>query len=311
MKLEETPLLKFRPDTVLEVRKELNLDQDAIDKMMQTFEDWIAKQNHFTRREFDKHFLETSIVHAKGSLEKAKRTLDKLCTLKTLLPTFFNKCDAINEFSDISVCIVHGTMPILTKSNYRAYIVKLTSANIDSNLLLDYSRFVVLMSEYIKKNDYSFGFTCVVDCRDVNILNFVTRINVIDLRNAMSVLMEGYGLRVNAIYVVSTSKAIDVFVTLLKQVVSHKVADRIYVLKTVEAIHEHVAKEVLPKDYGGDQMTLKEVNENWKKVLSEKDNVSYFRSMFEARTNENYRLTATYNDEVLGMPGSFRSLNVD
>ncbi|XP_063896551.1 alpha-tocopherol transfer protein-like [Helicoverpa armigera] len=311
MKLEDTPLLKFRSDTVVEVRKELNLDQDAIDKMLQTFEDWIAKQNHFTRKEFDRHFLETSIVHAKGSLEKAKRTLDKLCTLKTLLPTYFSKCDVKNEFTDISVCFVHGTMPDLTKSNYRVYIAKIVSTNIDSELLLDYSRFVVLMSEYAKIYDYSFGYTCVVDCRDVNILGFVTKVNVIDLRNALSVMMEGYGLRINAIYVVSTSKAIDAFVTLLKQVVSHKVSDRIYVLKTVEAIHEHVPKEVLPKDYGGDQMTLKETNENWNRVLSEKENVSYFRSMFAARTNENYRLTAAYNDEVLGMPGSFRTLNVD
>uniref|UniRef100_A0A2A4JNW0 CRAL-TRIO domain-containing protein n=1 Tax=Heliothis virescens TaxID=7102 RepID=A0A2A4JNW0_HELVI len=311
MKLEATPLLKFRPDTVLEVRKELNLDQDAIDKMMQTFEDWIAKQNHFTRKEFDRRFLETSIVHAKGSLEKAKRTLDKLCTLKTLLPTFFNKCDVKYEFTDISDVILHGTMPVLTKSNYRVYVAKLTSTNVDSQILLDYSRFLILKSEYLKKYDYSFGSTCIVDCRDINVLNLVTKINVMDLRDALTVVMEGYALRIKAIYVVATSKTIDVFVTLLKQVVSHKVADRIYVLKTVEAIHEHVAKEVLPKDYGGDQMTLKEVDENWKKVLSEKENVSYFRSMFEARTNENYRLTATYNDEVLGMPGSFRTLNVD
>ncbi|XP_047033352.1 alpha-tocopherol transfer protein-like, partial [Helicoverpa zea] len=161
------------------------------------------------------------------------------------------------------------------------------------------------------KHDYAFGSIGVVDCRDVNILNLVTKINVMDLRSALAVLIEGYALRIKAIYVVSTSKAIDAFVTLLKQVVSHKVSDRIYVLKTVEAIHEFVPKEVLPKDYGGDQMTLKEVSENWKRVLSEKENVSYFRSMFRARTNENYRLTAAYNAEVLGMPGSFRTLNID
>nr|XP_021196943.2 uncharacterized protein LOC110381072 [Helicoverpa armigera] len=311
MKLEDTPLLKFRSDTVVEVRKELNLGQDAIDNMLQTFEDWIAKQNHFTRKEFGRHFLETSIVHAKGSLEKAKRTLDKLCTLKTLLPTFFSKCDVKNEFTDISVCILHATMPVLTNSNYRVYVAKITSTHVDSQIVLDYCRFIILKSEYFKRYDYAFGSICVVDCRDVNILNLVTKINVMDLRSALAVLIEGYALRIKAIYVVSTSKAIDAFVTLLKQVVSHKVSDRIYVLKTVEAIHEYVPKEFLPKDYGGDQMTLKEADENWKRVLSEKENVSYFRRMFAARTNENYRLTAAYNDEVLGMPGSFRTLNVD
>lgn len=50
----------------------------------------------------DRHYLETSIILAKGSLERAKNTLDKLCTLKTLLPQFFSKYDVKSDFADTS-----------------------------------------------------------------------------------------------------------------------------------------------------------------------------------------------------------------
>ena len=59
---------------------------------------------------------------------------------------------------------------------------------------------------------------------------------------------------------ISESKTIDVFVTLLKQVLSAKIGGRINVVRTVEEVHERVPKELLPKDYGGDGQTLEEVH---------------------------------------------------
>lgn len=34
-------------------------------------------------------YLETTLITAKGSIERAKQKLDKLCTLRTLMPEFF------------------------------------------------------------------------------------------------------------------------------------------------------------------------------------------------------------------------------
>ncbi|XP_075983988.1 retinaldehyde-binding protein 1-like [Anticarsia gemmatalis] len=311
-RLIETPLLKFNPNTLEEVRKELNLHQAGVlDQMIANFEEWISKQNHFTRKQFGRHYLETSIVLGKGSLERAKKTLDKLCTLKTLLPQFFTKHDAKNELVDSTSFAIQATMPRLTKDNYRVYCVKLASSNFDSTMLFDFHRFAILMSEYVKSNDYSHGFVCVLDCRDVNIVNVVTKINVLDLRNSMSVLMEGYGMRVKGIHIISSSKMIDTFVSLLKQVISAKIANRINVHATVEALHEHVPKDILPQEYGGNEKPLREVHENWLNVLSQKENVAFFREICKAGTNEKFRLTANYNDQILGMPGSFRTLTVD
>ncbi|KAJ8712718.1 hypothetical protein PYW08_008022 [Mythimna loreyi] len=310
--LKVTSNYEFNPDTLDEVRKELNLNKNEINNMLDNLQDWIAKQEHFTKKDFSRRYLETCLIQAKGSVERTKTNLEKLCTLKTLLPTYFEKHNA-KDFEDFSNFVIHGPVAKILKDNYRLYFVKLVSSDFDASALLEYYRYVILLNEYTRIHDYSFGTVCVVDCRDVNLLSFVAKMtNIVDLRNTMSIMMVGYGLRIKAIYVISESKTVDVFVTVLKQVLSKKVSERIKVVKTVEALHEFVDKENLPKDYGGGvNKTLKEINENWTNVISTKENVEFFKDIFQAKTDEKYRLSDRYNEEVLGMPGSFRTLSVD
>lgn len=72
-------------------------------------------------------------------------------------------------------------------------------------------------------------------------------------------LQEGYGVRLKAIYQLSSSKLIDVLVSITKQALSAKLGNRIRVLKNLEAVHEHIPKEILPKDYDGNEKSLAEL----------------------------------------------------
>ncbi|CAB3222199.1 unnamed protein product [Arctia plantaginis] len=309
---KDTPLYKFNTNTVEVIRKEYNLhNEGVIEELITSFEDWIRKQNHFKKRDFDRRYLETSIISAKGSLERAKNTLDKLCSLKSLQPHFFSKCDAKKELSDTSGLIIQGTMQKLLPNDYRLYLLKFTSADFNTSTFLDFQRFTILMSEYAKLYDYSMGYTCVIDCRDVNLMSLLPKINILDLRNGMTILIEGYSLRINAIHLISASKAVEALVALLRQVISAKIGNRIHVHKTLESLYNHIPKEALPEDLGGNEKTIKEVYENWKNVLSSEENVAYFKDILRAGTDEKYRLVDKYNDQILGMPGSFRSLSVD
>lgn len=44
---------------------------------------------------------------------------------------------------------------------------------------------------------------------------------------------------------------------------STKIANRIHVHKTVEELFDYVPRELLPKDYGGKENTLDEMNGNY------------------------------------------------
>lgn len=43
-------------------------------------------------------YLERIIIQLKGSVERSKAFMDKMCTLRTILPKYFEKCDAINDY---------------------------------------------------------------------------------------------------------------------------------------------------------------------------------------------------------------------
>lgn len=63
-----------------------------------------------------------------------------------------------------------------------------------------------------------------------------------------------------AIYLISSSKVVDAFVSILKQALRAKLSNRICVLKTAEALSENIPKEILPKDYGGNEKSLAELH---------------------------------------------------
>lgn len=63
-------------------------------------------------------------------------------------------------------------------------------------------------------------------------------------------------MRIKGFHILSQSKAVDALVSLFKQVFSAKLASRIVVHKNVETFYDYMPKEILPKEYGGNEKTL-------------------------------------------------------
>lgn len=53
---------------------------------------------------------------------------------------------------------------------------------------------------------------------------------------------------------------VDALVTLFKQVLSTKLGDRIHVHKSIDTLYDSVPKEILPVEFGGDEISLKKLN---------------------------------------------------
>lgn len=67
-------------------------------------------------------------------------------------------------------------------------------------------------------------------------------------------------MKINAIHIISPSKVVESLVTIIKQVLTPKVANRINVHKNVEDLQKILPKSVLPKDYGGEDKTINEIH---------------------------------------------------
>ncbi|CAB3245629.1 unnamed protein product [Arctia plantaginis] len=312
-RLSDTRVLKFRPNTLEVVRKDVDLDQPLrMTEALDILENWVKMQAHFTKRDFPRDYLETTLIAAKGLVERAKERLDKLCTFKTLMPEFFTVSDVREEFLPLQTIISTANLPRLTPEHYRVYLSKTVSEeNLNSTILFTFYRYLTMISEYFKKFEYCAGFIVILDYSEVNILNLVTKINPMDLRKIITLMTEGYGMRIKGIHVITSSKMVDNLIGLLKQVFSEKLSARIRTHKSIKAIYEFVPKEIMPSDYGGEEKSLKDLHGDWIDTISSEEFLDHFKEMNKAKTNESYRQANKFNESYIGMPGSFRALSVD
>ncbi|KAJ0173135.1 hypothetical protein K1T71_011311 [Dendrolimus kikuchii] len=310
--IPDHPILKFHSDTLVVVRKKYNLDKPGdMDKAIDILEEWIKQQDHFTVRKFSREYLERSIITLKGSIERAKIQIDSLCTMRTLLPQFFEKSNPKEEFPLLSKILVQALLPKLTEDHYRIYMPTLIRNGVDSKTLFLGYQHAVLMCEYFKHFDYCDGLIVFTDMRNLDLVELIRAVNITETNQIFSIIMKSYQCRVKAIHILSESKAIDILLAFLRQMFTKKLMDRIRVHKTIECVHAFIPKEILPCDYGGDEKTYLDICADWLDILSAEKSVALMKEMTNARTDESLRQIDKFNDQYLGMAGTFRSLTVD
>ncbi|KOB69777.1 putative CRAL/TRIO domain-containing protein [Operophtera brumata] len=129
----------------------------------------------------------------------------------------------------------------------------------------------------------------------------MSKINLVDLQQFVTISIEGFGTRVRGIHMLTQSKVIDIFVKTIKTMLSAKIGDRIHVQHDLAELHSVVDKECLPMEYEDDLLEAVCSNEH-KKYLAE---------MKASKTDETLRTADKLNEQIMGLPGSFRTLTVD
>ncbi|XP_023953110.1 alpha-tocopherol transfer protein-like [Bicyclus anynana] len=305
-------ILEVRPDTKEYVRKLYNLDKPgSLEDAINILKEWVQMQPHFNKKDFSDRYLETYIIVNKGSVERAKEQLDRLCTMKTVLPQYFGNYNIKTDFEYLHDVANSFLLPKLTEDHYRVNVIKFFNVAWEPNKSINFYRHNVILAEYVKAHDYLSGFVMIIDCTESNLMNLLKNINPVQLRQALSIFIQGFGMRIKGIHIISKSGLVDGLVTLLKQVVSAKVGDRINVHKTFEELHKFIPKAILPKDYGGEERSMKTLQELWLNVLSSEEHLRYLEDINSATTNESCRQKDQFCEQYAGMPGTFRYLSVD
>ncbi|XP_026314173.1 alpha-tocopherol transfer protein-like [Hyposmocoma kahamanoa] len=310
--LPKSPVLNFRPDTLNAVRKTFDLDgpgrmKEAVDIL----DEWVKKQEHFVKKNFSRDYLEITIICSKGSIERAKKRIDKMCTLRTFVKGLFGNYDLKNDFKHVfGEKITQAILPTLTKDHCRVFILRFNKVP-DTKDLVDIYRIWLICFEYLRAHDYANGYITLCDYRGLNVLEFVSNVSITEMRKVTTTMVDGYGWRLRGVYYLSSSKFIDTGISVFKQVLSAKLGDRIHAINTLEKFYEHVPKEIMPKDYGGNEKSLAELHDDCLEEMSSEEFTKYRKEMNEACTDESLRPVDTFNSEHMGMPGTFRTLSLD
>ncbi|XP_063368766.1 alpha-tocopherol transfer protein-like [Cydia amplana] len=306
--LPKTGFLKFRHDQLFEVRKLFNLEKPGrVKEAIELLREWLEKQDHFNKTDFSDAYLELLLITTKGSVERAKSRFDKLCTYRTIWPHFFTAID-INSFKEDFKTFNSLVLPEVTEDYSRVNLFKINSnVPLQADLVLTYIKFSIIVCEYCKMHDYASGYIVVLDYQDVNLLDLLALLSPAQMQQMLNLYMEGYGMRIQGIHLVTTSKVSDTLIMLLKQVLSKKVGNRIHVHRNYESLYDFIPKKILPADYGGDAVPLSEMMEDFLQELSSKEHLEYMKETQSATVD----LRKKPKDDEMAMTGSFRSLSVD
>ncbi|XP_052738913.1 alpha-tocopherol transfer protein-like [Bicyclus anynana] len=310
--LYKSKILELEPDTVQYVRKQYNLDKPGrMEDAVALLREWVQKQSHFNKKDFSDQYLEVTIIICKGSVERAKTQLDKMCTFRTLMPEFFGNRIMKEDYERYHKIAKAVVLPKLTPDHYRVYLAKYNDGDWKASDAIFLYRQSIYLAEYIKAHDYLSGFVLVADFTEANLLDYLPKLSILECRQIMTILMEGYGMRVKQMHVISKSKLVDGLVTFMKKMVSAKIGDRIKVHKNIEDLYEYIPKAILPKDFGGDERSLDTLQAEWIDAFSSDEYLKYLQEMNEATTNESCRPRDQFSEHYAGMPGTFRYLTVD
>ncbi|CAH2093970.1 unnamed protein product [Euphydryas editha] len=158
--------------------------------------------------------------------------------------------------------------------------------------------------------EYTFSHQMIIDLKHIK-ASAVTKINPMVLRKMEVIVTDSYKARVKGLHFINAPPFVHKFVAIFNLVLKEKIAKRIHIHSTYDDLYQHIPKEILPKEYGGDQMSCEDLAQLMKDFIKSDAGRRTIEDSSKIVANESRRSSIKFNEEYMGMPGSFKKLNVD
>ncbi|KAK7861949.1 hypothetical protein R5R35_006319 [Gryllus longicercus] len=292
-------------------KRELFEVPERLEADLQHLKDWLAKQPHLKART-DDQFLVAFLRGSKFSLERAKEKLDAYYTLRSALPDFFKNrdptCPKIRKIMELGVFL-----PLGVDGEGRRVILFRGGAydpnEVDIN---DVFKANMMMVDVMVMEDDALivkGQVGIMDMSNMTVAH-ATHMTPSLAKKSMTVFQEGYPLRPKAMHYLHMKSIFESIFNLFKTFMKEKLRNRVHVHSDLNTFYQSVPKEILPKEYGGNAGTIKEISEEWQKKLEAWRQYFAEDDQFCAVESKRPGRPKTHQD-LFGLEGSFRPLAVD
>ncbi|XP_044260922.1 uncharacterized protein LOC123008924 [Tribolium madens] len=289
--------------------KDFDRTPETVKSDIESIEEWLKKQPHLQKIPTDIS-IESFLYTAKFSVEETKRIIDDFYTVRGQLPRILNtkemhpNSEILMKYADINYII---PLPKLTNDLCRVVVCKfleepeffnpiysfISNTNVNVIRLLD---------------DHCINSIMIYDLEKCN-LRQLSKITPTMLKIFSELRKKILNRSVKSLNLINCSSMTDYILRIIKPLASPKVVGRICVHNDLQSLYQIVSKEVLPKDYGGEEKSLKELNDMLKCKYVEYRDV--FNNLDNFTIDEKLRPAKLVNDDLLGVYGNFKKLTID
>ncbi|KAH8310503.1 hypothetical protein KR044_001720 [Drosophila immigrans] len=313
MALHQMMMLHPTPAQRVSIREELREPEDPadIERDIKLIREWLETQPHLPK-DMDDMRLTTFLRGCKFSLEKVKKKLDMYYTMRNAVPEFFANRDINREELNIVLDYVHcPTLPGITPNGRRITFIRGIDCDFQPHHILDAMK-VALMIGDVRLAEESVGIAGDVFILDAAVASasHFAKFSPTVVKKFLIAVQEAYPVKVKEVHVINISPLVDTIFNFVKPFVKEKIRSRITFHNDVDSLYKVVPRDLLPNEYGGKAGPIVELNQWWKQKLA--DNTKWFQEQEDKKANESLRPGAPKtSDDLFGMEGTFRQLNID
>ncbi|XP_074039558.1 retinol-binding protein pinta isoform X2 [Leptinotarsa decemlineata] len=288
--------------------KIFNKTKENAEEDVKIVKEWAESQPHLPEAP-NNHMIMCFLMMNKFSIENAKQKIDMYYTMRSLFPDFFENKHPLsphmlNTMDDL--CFL--PLPKTTDEGYRVTIIQAFHDNTENFDICNFFALAYNVIEVRFQEDYPVGDVIIYDFTNLRMGHLVQFTPTI-MKKTATILEKTYNNNVKQVHCVNYPKFAEPVINLSMKMVKPKLAQRFRFHKEVDTMKNFIPVRILPKDYGGEELSLKELNEIWKlKFVHHKER---FDLLEKLRVDENLRPTPLTNDEQLGFYGNFKKISVD
>ncbi|KAL0894647.1 hypothetical protein ABMA27_013201 [Loxostege sticticalis] len=263
---------ELSPELAAKAQAELNEDPKRIKEDLQHLKDWLAKQPHLNARR-DDQWLIAFLRGCKFSLERTKEKLDLYYAIRKTAPDLYrihHKDPLFNEILELGSYIVLPKAPgptspkisIVSPGRYDADKYSISDILSVSNVLLK----IILFED-----DHSVvaGMQTILDLEGVTMSHFF-QMTPLQMKKMVVSGQDALPLRMKGTHYLNTPAGFETVFNAIKGLLNEKNKNRLYVHnKNYDEMYKYIPKEYLPKEYGGEAGSIKEITDYWKKKVDE------------------------------------------
>ncbi|GJQ86157.1 hypothetical protein Trydic_g13437 [Trypoxylus dichotomus] len=295
---------------------ELNEDPKRIEGDIKYLKEWLSQQKYLKARTDDQWLL-TFLRGCKFSLEKTKEKLDTYYTMRTLVPEFFKDRDPfspkIQEVLKAGI-ILPARVPISSDSPKVSLLrngiydpLKITNQDIFKTNLM-------ILDILLMEDDQLVvcGLTGLQDMAGVTVTH-MTSSPLSIIKKAFTCFQDAYPIRPKDMHLYNIPSFFETMYAMIKPFMKEKMQKRLVVHPSakLEEMYKFIPKHVLPSEYGGDAGPIQDLIDYWKEKVESysewfKEDEKLYGTVEALRPGK-----PKTTNELFGIEGSFRKLNVD